>query len=47
MDIVSIVVFGVLGLACWLVCRLIPQMFGGKKHYEQSQFGGKNDRPQT
>jgi hypothetical protein len=47
MDIVSIVVFGLIGCACWLGFRLIPQMFGGNKHPDRSQFDGKNDgRPE-
>lgn len=45
MDIVSIVVFGLIGLACWLVCRLMRQRLGGKAKHERSQFDGKNDRP--
>lgn len=45
MDIVSIVVFGLIGLACWLACRLIRQRFGGQEKHERSRLDGKNDRP--
>ncbi len=45
MDIVSIVVLGGLGLACWFAYGLIQPMFREKKDHDRSQFGGKNDRP--
>ena len=45
MDIVSIGVFVLMGLACWLAYRFIPLLFGGKKNYDRSQFDGKHDRP--
>lgn len=45
MDIVSIAVFGGIGLPCLLAYGLIQPMFREKKNHDRSQFGGKNDRP--
>ncbi len=45
MDIVSIAVFGGIGLACLLAYGLIRPLFREKKNPNRSQFGGKNDGP--
>lgn len=45
MDIVSLAVFGGIGLACVLAYGLIQPLFREKKSRDRAQFGGKNDGP--
>ncbi len=44
MDIVSIIVLALLGLASWGAYRLIS-VWVGKKDHARSHHGGTNDRP--